>query len=177
MSGGNEKKKYQKLMDSSAKLKTWSFVRYIGRGTFGAVMEVRSRRNDERCALKAIHIPVNDEEYHERRTECGGDLNLLREEFQKQVRKVIEKEIGVLEACKGQPNIVQIYEYDVVADPEDPVCCYVLIRMELLLNLHRYLADNKTHMDALRLFRDIAQALVFLEKRRMLHREIGRAHV
>ena len=167
-------KKYQRIVDRS-KLTGWKCVACLGSGSFGTVLRIR-RGGSADCALKVIPIPLTEEEFREREAEFGGNRDLLRQEFREQIRKVFDKEIAVLENCKGHPNIVQLYETDVIPDPDRPLRSCILIRMELLTKLETYLY-GKTQKDALCMFRDIARALVFLESRRMLHRDIKRANI
>lgn len=169
-------KKYQSILDASAKMKGWVYVRTIGGGTYGTVIEVQQRRGTEHCALKCIPIPLNDKEFLEAEQDCSGDPELMRRDFQSQIKKVLEKEIAVLELCKGQKNVVQMQDYDIVSDPENPVRYYILICMELLIGLRDYL-QGKTQWDVLKMFRDIAQGLEFLERRRVLHRDIKRENI
>lgn len=172
----HDKKKYQRIMDLSGTFREWSCTRWIGSGTFGTVVEIRKKKGGEVSALKVIPIPLTENELREKQQELGDDPAILKLEFQDQINKVREKEIGVLEKCRGQQNIVQIYESDVVPNPTNPVCSYILIRMELLFKIEDYLR-GKTQRDVLKMFRDIAQALDFLESRRMLHRDIKRANI
>ena len=172
--GQDRVKLFQRLLDSSGRLGEWKCVRMIGAGSFGTVLEIRHRHSGELCALKLIPIPLNDDELREQ--ELGGDPNQLRQEFQRQINQVIDKEIGVLQRCKGQPNIVAFYDYDVVPNPANPVCSYIMIRMELLTPLATWLR-GKTHRDVVVMLRDISRALTFLESQRMLHRDIKRANI
>ena len=153
-------KNAQRLIDLSAQMRGWTIVRKLGGGSFGTVFEI-SHRGSENSALKIIPIPLSEHELAEKRLEAGNDDELLRREFQLQVDKVREKEISVLETCKGEPNIVQLYEWETIPNPDNPVCFYVLIRMELLIRLQDYL-PGKTQKDALKMFHDIAHALEFL---------------
>ena len=171
-----DRKKYQRIMDSSSVFREWNCARYIGSGSFGTVLEIHKKRGGEISALKVIPIPLTENEFREKQQELGDDPQLLRLEFNDQIKKVREKEIGVLEQCRGQRNIVQVYESDVVPNPDNPICSYILIRMEMLYKIEDYLR-GKTQKDVLRMFRDIAQALDFLESRRMLHRDIKRANI
>ena len=159
----------QRLIDTSAKMRGWKCTRVIGKGSFGTVCEIR--KGGESCALKIISIPVSDNELYEKQLEMGDNPAMLRAEFQRQIDKVIEKEISVLDLCRGQQNIVQLYDWEVITNPDNNVCFYVLVRMELLTDLMSYLKGKK-HKDVLRMFCDVTQALVFLESRRMLHRGI-----
>ena len=164
----------QRLIDTSAKMRGWKCTRVIGKGSFGTVCEIR--KGGESCALKIISIPVSDNELYEKQLEMGDNPAMLRAEFQRQIDKVIEKEISVLDLCRGQQNIVQLYDWEVITNPDNNVCFYVLVRMELLTDLMSYLKGKK-HKDVLRMFYDVTQALVFLESRRMLHRDIKRANI
>ena len=168
-------KNAQRLIDLSTQMRGWTCVRKLGGGSFGTVFEV-SRRGSENSALKIIPIPLSENELAEKRLEAGNDDEVLKREFELQVEKVREKEISVLETCKGEPNIVQLYEWETIPNPDNPICFYVLIRMELLIRLQDYL-PGKTQKDALKMFRDIAHALEFLESRRMLHRDIKRENI
>lgn len=164
----------KKVIRESQKLKGWKYARFIDSGSFGAVVEIK--KGGKRCALKMIPIPLKESELRDRTNEYGGDVQMLKREFDTQARTVVDKEIKVLEQCKGQPNIVQIYDWDIVPNPDNNICCYVLIRMELLCKLLDHLT-GKTHRDVLIMFQDIARALDFLANYRILHRDIKVANI
>ena len=101
------RKHYQHLLDISPKMKGWVLDDVLGSGTFGTVLRIRERKGNQLCALKVIPIPYSDNLYDEMVHDCSGNTTQLRIEIHEQLMKVLEKEISVLETCRGQRNIVQ----------------------------------------------------------------------
>jgi len=84
----------------------------------------------------------------------------------------IEKEIGIMEQLKGAPNIIVIEDHAILYDEKDEYT--ILIRMELLENLHSYINRKGvlSQKEIIKLGIDICRALTYCEKRNIIHRDI-----
>ena len=151
----------------------WETVRLIGRGSFGAVYEIRKTvlGDTERCALKHLSIPRDESEILELRLE-GQDGESITRTFTSQARSIVS-EYRLMMQLNNCPNVVS--SYDVEAVQKDGGYGWdILIRMELLTPLKKYLVQQQDYpeTETLRLGREIANALVACRRQKILHRDI-----
>ncbi|SFX21964.1 serine/threonine-protein kinase [Olsenella sp. kh2p3] len=153
----------------------WQLVRRLGRGSYGSVWEIERNvaGEPERCALKVVSIPPEGD--WDGSLGLGYDEGTLSESYGKQADQVLRE--YQLMASLSHPNVVACRDVAKVSHAGDPGCD-VLIRMELLTPLPRWLrgrdADPRL---AARVGRDIARALEACEKRGVVHRDVKPANI
>ena len=151
----------------------WEVVRLIGEGAFGSVYEIRRDvfGRGQCAALKVIHIPQNQGEVKQLRTE-GMDENSVRDYFYGFV-EALSDEIGLLSKLTGHTNVVSYQDHQILPDEGGQLGWTILIRMELLKPLKEYLLEEALQEgDVLQLGLDIARALNLCGRHRIIHRDI-----
>jgi serine/threonine protein kinase len=150
----------------------WQIIEKLGEGSFGAVYKIMRPLFDkeELAALKVIHIPQQPGEIARLRSE-GMDAEAARAYFDQSVRKLSD-EIDLLARLKGNSNIVSYEDYKIVRSA-DGIGSTILIRMELLTPLRRYLESQPlSQNEIVQLGLDISAALNLCEKKRIVHRDV-----
>ncbi len=164
----NYYKKYEPFFGS------WYIKKEIGCGSYGRVFEIIKKDSfggDFSSALKIITIPPNEEEWgslvlSEGFTEANVDT------YYREMIKDYTKEFILMSELKGNSNIVS-YEDHQVIEHEDGKGWDILIRMELLTPLYKYLENNAINEeDVVKLGKDICSALELCEKNNIIHRDI-----
>ena len=161
-------KKYEPFFDK------WRISRQVGKGTFGKVFEVYS--DDELLgrtvsAVKFVHIPSDDA--LQKQIEEQPDMDAVRKYFAKRVEG-IKNEIRILQKCKNHNNIVLFEEYRIEENVgEHKIGWDIMIRMELLYPLNQiFTKKDATQYDVVRMWKDIASALIYCEDQNIIHRDI-----
>ena len=155
----------------------WRIVHEIGSGTFGCVYRIESNSGDI-CALKVIPVPYSEADRNDAMLNAGGDPAAARKLLDSTLKQILSRELETAESCAGCPNIIRIFEKAVVDDPADPIQRYIMVRMELLMDLKSHLQrPGATQGDVLRVMRDVATALVYLEHKSIIHRDIKPANI
>ena len=161
-------KKYEPFFDK------WRISRQVGKGTFGKVFEVYS--DDELLgrtvsAVKFVHIPSDDA--LQKQIEEQPDMDAVRKYFAKRVEG-IKNEIRILQKCKNHNNIVRFEEYRIEENVgEYKIGWDIMIRMELLYPLNQiFTKKDATQYDVIRMWKDIASALIYCEDQNIIHRDI-----
>ncbi len=129
--------------DKSIQIPGWKIIRVIGQGGFGKVYEVE--KDDEfggvaHSALKVISIPESKEALDDYRQDGYDDAalaTLLRDRVEG-----LTAEFRLMSRLKGCSNIVSYEDHTVVRHRDDPGFD-VLIRMELLTPLSKYLDQSE----------------------------------
>jgi serine/threonine protein kinase len=151
----------------------WETVRLIGRGSFGAVYEIRRDvfGNLERCALKYLSIPQSDSEIRDLRSE-GLDEESITRSFQDQAKDIVN-EYMLMARLNDFRNVVSCHDVDCV-QKDSGYGWDIFIRMELLTPLMDLLSKRETWPEAevVRLGRDIAAALCACDRLHILHRDV-----
>lgn len=151
----------------------WETARLIGRGSFGAVYEIRRSvfGETERCALKYISIPQNDSEIRDMKSEGMDDKSITRS-FEEQARDIV-KEYRLMMQLNDSPNVVHCYDVESVQKDEG-FGWDIYIRMELLTPLTVLLSRTKDWSEAEtgRLARDIGTALRDCRRLNIVHRDV-----
>lgn len=158
---------------------SWDIVRKIGSGSYGTVYEIERKDVNNfvyKSALKVISVPQSESEILN--LQSSGDMNKekLAEHFQDEVSDII-KEFELMYQLRGNTNIVG-YEDHKAVKHADGIGWDVMIRMELLTSLDRYIVENQmTRRDVIRLGIDMCQALDRCQKYNIIHRDIKPANI
>ncbi len=151
----------------------WETARLIGRGSFGAVYEIRRSvfGETERCALKYISIPQDDSEIRDMKSEGMDDKSITRS-FEEQARDIV-KEYRLMMQLNDCPNVVHCYDVESVQKDEG-FGWDIYIRMELLTPLTELLSETRdfAEADTVKLARDIGTALRDCRRLNIVHRDV-----
>ena len=151
----------------------WETVRLIGRGSFGAVYEIRRDvfGDTERCAMKHISIPQSENEILEMRSE-GQNEESISQTFAEQARAILT-EYKLMTRLNSCPNVVLCYDVSFV-EKNGGLGWDIDIRMELLTTLMQRLSEQQTwpESETLRLGKDMARALCACRELSILHRDV-----
>ena len=150
----------------------WKITGKIGEGAFATVY--KAVRQDligtSYAAIKVTKIPRDSNEIEELRAEGLNQSDTL-EHYQGIIRDY-SAEIRLMESVRGYTNIVAIDDYKIY-QPEGEMTWYILIRMELLTPLVKYIADNGIdEKGIIRLGTELCTALDVCSKYRIVHRDI-----
>ena len=149
----------------------WETVGLIGRGSFGAVYEIRREMlgHTEKAALKYIRIPQSESELEELLSD-GYDRDSITARFRSYLEDIV-REYSLMADMKGCSNIV--YCDDVRYIQQDNGMGWdIFIKMELLTPLSRALGQSTSEARIVRIGTDLCSALAFCERRKLLHRDI-----
>ena len=149
-------------------------IELLGHGTFGKVYKVKDSNNNV-FAIKQIEIPNNDDIISSLKQE-GYTNQEITKELEK-VAKQIELEVKILDKLRNSKNIVKFFEYEKyeISTPKRDISKKIVIniRMELLKSLDKVLeTDQFTNIDAIKLGKDISNALIECEKNNIIHRDV-----
>ena len=149
----------------------WETVRVIGRGSFGAVYEIERdvRGFTERCALKGISIPHDDNEIDNLRSE-GLDAESITETFKSILQNCLS-EYALMNRLNGNTNIVNCYDVNYVQH-DDGIGWDLFIRMELLTPFLTAYPGQLSEETVLRCAEDMCRALEICESNNIVHRDI-----
>ena len=157
----------------------WYIRRLIGEGSYGKVFEIERRDpfgTVYTSALKVITVPPNSSGL-EAALSDGMDRNSASLYFRDCVKE-LNREIALMSKLKGHSNIVSYEDHDVFQH-EDGVGWDILIRMELLTPITRYLKDNRifSHREVVQLGIDLCRALELCQRYNIIHRDIKPANI
>ena len=157
----------------------WKIDKELGKGAFGQVYRIYwedGLGGYTTSALKFIHIP--SEEALVNQKEIQPNMEAVRNYFLKQVER-IKEEILILQKCKGQSNIVSYEDHLIVETAgEEEIGWDILIRMELLYPMNPYFSRKEaTQYDVIKMWSDIANALIYCEDQNIIHRDIKPANI
>lgn len=150
----------------------WKIVGKIGKGAFGTVYKAERSGEGVRLesAIKVIEIPSDPSQLDVLHGE-GMDKVSARSYLESIVND-FSQEIQVMVALKNAPNIVAIDDF-AVEKKEGTIGWTILIRMELLTPLTRYLENKRMdEAEMIRLGRDMCEALRICAERDIIHRDI-----
>ena len=150
----------------------WETVQLIGRGSFGAVYEIRRELVDgttESAAMKVITIPQNPEDISEMYGE-GYDDESITASFRAHLKSIVA-EYTLMRKLDGSANAVNCKDISYVQHP-DGIGWDIFIRMELLTPLVKSLSGSTSEETVLKIGRDICSALVLCKKYGIIHRDI-----
>ena len=151
----------------------WTIIRKLGSGSFGTVYQIE-RKDEygicERSALKVIRVPQSPEDMKEILDEGMNDRDAST--YFNSVMNDIVREVAVMVEMKNCAHIVR-YEAHKIIPHEDGIGGDILIRMELLTSLPEYRRTHEMNEDdVIRMGRDLADALMYCERKGIIHRDI-----
>ena len=151
----------------------WTIVRRLGSGSFGTVYQIE-RKDEygicEQSALKVIRVPQSPEVMKEILDDGMNDREAST--YFNSVMRDIVREVAVMVEMKNCAHIVR-YEAHKVIPHEDGIGGDILIRMELLTSLPEYRRTHEMNEnDVIRMGRDLADALMYCERKGLIHRDI-----
>ena len=150
----------------------WVTVQLIGRGSFGAVYEIRRELVDgtvEAAAMKVITIPQNPEDISEMYGE-GYDSESITASFRAHLKSIVA-EYTLMQKLEGSSNVVNCKDISYIQHA-DGIGWDIFIRMELLTPLMKALSGSTSEETVLKIGRDICSALVLCKKYDIIHRDI-----
>ena len=156
----------------------WTVNEKIGEGSFGQVFkaEKESFGIKQESAIKVVRIPADEEELNKVRLSFGLDDEELRDYFYPQLEK-LKKEIELMMKL-DDINIVKIYDFEIKESPDLQIGWYILIRMELLECLEKYVKNNEIKVaDVVSIGEDILSCLETCEENNIIHRDIKPANI
>lgn len=157
----------------------WYIEKEIGSGGFAKVYSIYwddKLGHRVYSALKVMHIPSENALSHQKEMQPNSDA--VKRFFERQVSR-IKEEISILQSLRDHPNVVTYEDHDIVdVSNENTIGWDIMIRMELLHPISVYFQrSNATQYDLMRMWWDIANALVYCEKQGILHRDIKPANI
>ena len=149
----------------------WETVKFIGKGSFGAVYEIqRDMLGDiEKAALKVISIPQNDSDIEELYSD-GFDEESVTNTFQNYLKNIIG-EYSLMRKMNGCANVVNCDDVRYVQH-DDGIGWDVYIKMELLTPLFHTLPAVIPEEMVINIGKDLCTALVLCKKHDIVHRDI-----
>ena len=155
----------------------WTIEKRLGSGTYGSVFQ--AKRTDivgtTWAAIKAVRIPQSDEEIKALRVEGYSESQTTL--YLEKVVKDFAAEVRLMDAVKGNTNIVSIEDHKIIPMPKLPAW-YILIRMELLTPLPTRVATHTMdEVEIIRLGLDLCQALTVCRRKNIVHRDIKPANI
>lgn len=158
----------------------WEVKEFIGSGSGGktAVFRIVRRHEDweENAALKVVNIL---EEIGKRET-LAEDYQAEYEAERTELCKQAESEIHLMSRLKGNPHIVEYYDFLFCDYQEENVFgTDLFIRMELLESLReeRKRKGEYNGDEVIKIGRDICKGLDFCHKSGVIHRDIKPANI
>ena len=149
----------------------WQTVRVIGRGSFGAVYEIKREvfGHEERAAMKWIAIPQSDKDVEDLMLD-GYDEESLTKRFEGYLQDIV-REYSMMADMKGCANIVYCDDVKYIQQ-ENGIGWNIFIKMELLTPMAKALGKTIPEEQVIKLGKDMCSALVFCEERNVIHRDI-----
>ena len=150
----------------------WIITRELGEGATGKVFEIQ--KNDHsisaKAALKVIRIPKSVSDVQEIMSE-GMDEVSVTQYFRGFVDEIL-REIRIMISLKDHPNIVA-YEDHLVREHEAEIGWDILIKMELLTPLSRWMTEHPVdERTVVRLGCEISSALAYATDGGLVHRDV-----
>ncbi|MHB1452367.1 MAG: serine/threonine-protein kinase [Saccharofermentanales bacterium] len=157
---------YQPLWDK------WNIDGIIGEGSFGKVFRISHEEYGQTyvSAVKMISIPT-EAQYKKAKSVIGSDDGTLKNYFHEMVQSLIN-EVNILYSLSGNSNILGYHDHKII-EQDDKVGWDILIRMEYVMPLSKYLSDRQLTMgEIITLGIDICSALDICLKHEIIHRDI-----
>ena len=154
----------------------WETVCLIGRGSFGAVYEIKRDvlGEKEKAALKVITIPQSSSDIDELYGE-GYDDESITSTFKAYLKSIVA-EYSLMRKMNGSANVVNCDDVRYVQH-DDGFGWDIFIKMELLTPLTKSLGKNASDEQVARIGSDICKALILCKKHNIIHRDIKPANI
>ena len=149
----------------------WETVKLIGRGSFGAVYEIQRDvfGDTEKSALKVLSSPQNESDIEELYSD-GYDDESITSTFQEHLRSIVE-EYSLMRKLNGCANVVHCDDIRYVQH-DDGFGWDIFIKMELLTPLMKVSASQSAEEMAIKVGKDICNALIACKEYGIVHRDI-----
>ena len=150
----------------------WEIIAEIGEGSYGKVYQLRKENFgiSANGALKVIQIPRSHADVKDALSQ-GMDEQSVTSYF-KGVADELMREVAVMSDMKSHPNVVGCQDYDIIPHTGG-IGWDILIRMDLLTPLQEYqIRHTMDEAQVRRLGADICEALIYCQKRGLIHRDI-----
>lgn len=152
----------------------WHIGELIGKGSYGEVYKIYRDvgGNREYAAAKYISIPKSEQDKELAYSKgLATDEESLRSFFETRAN-TFSKEIDLMMKLRGSANVVR-YEAHLKQEKADDVGWDIIIRMELLTSLEKYLRTNSfSKKDVIRLGIDICGAIESCQNEKIIHRDV-----
>ncbi len=152
----------------------WHIGELIGKGSYGEVYKIYRDAGGKReyAAAKYISIPKNEQDKELVYSKgLATDEDSLRGFFETRAN-TFSKEIDLMMKLRGSANVVS-YEAHLKQEKSDDVGWDIIIRMELLTSLEKYLRENSfSKKDVIRLGIDICKAIESCQNEKIIHRDV-----
>ena len=149
----------------------WEIVRLIGRGSFGAVYEIKRKVFDEteKAALKVISIPQNSGDIDDMYSD-GYDEESITSTFKSHLQSIVA-EYSLMRKMNGSANIVNCDDVRYIQH-DDGIGWDIFIKMELLTPLTKALSGEVDEKTVVKIAKDMCGALELCKKHGIVHRDI-----
>ena len=152
----------------------WYVDSLIGKGSFGEVYRIYKTVKGRRVEAAAKYISVPKDSDDKKTIYSSGlatDDKSFREVCDERAESMTD-EINLMLGLQGLDNIVS-YEDHIKRPKEDEIGWDIIIRMELLTSLDKYLENNDFYLsDVLRLGVDLCNAINSCHKNGITHRDV-----
>ena len=158
----------------------WYVVGRLGGGAFGDVFQIYRDNYGIRLDSALKVIQVNSGEITVKLPANGQNDGEAEAESRSEIPAPLRSEIQIIEALRGQPNIVDIEDFSF---KRDGTTSSLFVRMELLTSLQEILQGREgintlsSIREIVKLGRDICRALMYCEKKGIIHRDIKPANL
>lgn len=153
----------------------WRIDGLIGKGSYGEVYKIYKIENGEKieAAAKYISIPKSDNDIDIAISKgfATDDEDSLRSFFSTRAN-AFSKEIELMMKLQDAKNVVH-YEAHIKEEKKEEIGWDIIIRMELLTALDKYLRENQfERKDVIRLGIDMCRAIENCQKEKIIHRDV-----
>lgn len=152
----------------------WKIDELIGKGSYGEVYKIYKIENGQRIEAAAKYVSIPKSEQDKELAYSKGlatDEESLRSFFATRAN-AFSKEIDLMMKLRGSDNVVR-YEAHLKQEKKDDVGWDIIIRMELLTALEKYLRVNSfTRKNVIQLGIDICNAIECCQKEQIIHRDV-----